>query len=370
MKKIFFRTFVCLSIVWSLTSIAFAGSGQGHEYGLVKHELQVYFDRLAEENAFSGSVLIAKQGKVLLKEGYGKADYEKNKRNNPSTIFSIASLGKAFTSMSIMILEERGLLSVNDTIADHIPEFPHGDLITIHQLLSHSSGLYLMVDNPLMIENSANYHTPEQVLEYFMYEPLRFEPGTQWEYCNSGFVTLGVIIERASGMNYRDFIKTNIFEPLGMIHTGYDPDDVEFLNKRATGYDDILSDPPVESFHIHPTVIFSAGAHYSTVKDMYKWDQALYTEQLVSAETLERIFTPNLGGYGYGWYSDNLEIDGEVHKHIWHWGDYPGFHSFFSRLVDDNVTIIILSNTSGATHTPDDLGLIAKQAAAIIFENE
>lgn len=367
MKKTTLRTLIVVLVVLSLLTFTFAKQSQGHGCGLIKQQLRAYFNQLMEEENFSGSVLVAEKGKVLLKKGYGIADYEKDKSNNPATIFSIASLGKAFTSMSIMILKERGLLSVDDTVADFIPEFPHGELITIHHLLSHTSGLFDFVYNPELWANMDKYHTPEEMLEYFMYEPLNFTPGTQWEYCNAGFVTLGVIIERVSCQTYRDFIKTNILEPLGMHHTGYDPDEVDFPNRKATGYDDITVEPPLVSAYIHPTIVYAAGAHYSTIMDMYKWDQALYTERLVSAETLEQIFTPVLAGYGYGWYVDNLEIAGQQHKHIWHWGDYPGFHSFFSRLVDDEITVIILSNTSGATHTPDDLGLYAKEAAAIVL---
>lgn len=368
MKKINMKTFVCLLVVLSLTTFTFAK----HEHGnsAVKEQLHDYFTQLTETEYFTGSVLVAEKGKVLLEKGFGMADYEKNKPNNKNTIFYMASLGKAFTSMSIMILEERGLLSVDDTIADYIPEFPNGESITLHQLLTHTSGLFDFPYNPLLWPNMDKYHTPDEMLEYFMYEPLNFDPGTQWEYCNSGFVTLGVIIERVSGLTYREFIEQNILTPLQMHHTGYDPDEVDFPNKRAVGYDDITVDPPVLGMYIHPSIVYAAGGHYSTVKDLYKWDQALYTEKLVSAETLDRIFTPGLGGYGYGWYIDELGINSQMHKHVWHWGDYPAFHSFFSRLVDDEITVIILCNKPGASHTPDDLGLVAKEAAGIVLGNE
>lgn len=360
-RKIFFHVISIILIAGVTTASA------ANDHAQVKENLRVYFQQLTEENNFSGSVLVAQNGKVLLEKGFGMADYVKLKANNRNTIFKTASLGKAFTSMCILILEERGLLSVNDTIADHIPEFPGGEAITLHQLMTHTSGLLDFLHNPEFWLHLDEYHTPDQMLEYFMYEPLTFEPGTSWSYCNSGFITLGVIIERISGMSYRDFIRREIFEPLGMRRSGFDPDEVDFPHRQAVGYDDITSDPPLVGLYIHPTVVYAAGGHYSTVDDMFKWDRVLNTEQLVAAETLERMFTPGLGGYGYGWYVDRMDIGGEMHRHAWHWGDYPGFHTFFSRLLDDDVTIIIMCNTSGVLHTPEDLGVVAHAAAEILL---
>ena len=367
MKKISMKTIVCLLVIWCFTGIIFAKAGNGNAYGLLKQKLNAYFEQLAAEEYFSGSVLVAKDGKILLQKGYGLANIEEDIRNKSNTVHAIASMTKAFTAMSIMMLEERGLLSVNDTVDMYVPEIPYGDQITIHHLLNHTSGLFEYTYNPDVWVNMDRFHTPEELLEYFIHEPLQFEPGTQWEYCNSGFVTLGIIIERISGMSYRDFIKTNILDPLKMRHTSYDPYDMDFPDK-AIGYDDISVSPPLRSPYLHPTVPYSCGAIFSTVKDLYKWDQALYTEQFVSAETLERMFTPGLGDYGYGWYIDNLEVNGKPHKQTWHWGAYIGFHSFFSRLIDDNVTIILLLNTSPVLGTQDELRPIVTHTAEILFQ--
>jgi CubicO group peptidase (beta-lactamase class C family) len=180
-----------------------------------------------------------------------------------------------------------------------------------------------------------------ELLDYFVDEPLDFVPGTEHRYSNSNYVTLGVIVENVSGLPFGDFIRQNILDPLGLDDTGYDPFEVDFPDK-ATGYDDITSTPPVpSSIDAHPTVPYAAGAMCSTVEDLYRWDQALYTEALVSAATLERMFTPGLGDYGFGWYIDELMVDGRPHKQIWHWGAYFGFHGYIARLVDDRVTIIL-----------------------------
>jgi CubicO group peptidase (beta-lactamase class C family) len=357
---------VCVLVIWSLTTVTFAGHGKG--YGHVKKQLQDYFQQEADAKALSGSVIIAKEGKILLKKGFGLADYEIGKPNNPGTVFAIASMTKAFTSMSIMILEERGLLSVNDLVSDYVPEYPNGDQMTIHNLLGMTAGIPNFL---LYVVEIGQLHTPEDLFESFMYEPLAFEPGTQYEYCNSCYVLLGMIIERVSGMTYRDFINTNILEPLNMRHTCYDPYDLEFLYKRAIGYDDITVDPPIFTTFLSASVAYSAGGIYSDVKDMYRWAQSLYTEQLVSSETLDRIFTPGFGDYGYGWWIDTLEINGEPHRHMWHWGSYWGFHGIISRLVDEKITCIILLNTTTpylATDEPTDLLNFVSNAAAIIFD--
>jgi len=344
------------------------GYANGHGYGLIKQKLNTYFNHLETEEYFSGSVLVAKKGKVLLQKGYGYANIEENIQNRANTVQAIASLTKGFTSMSIMILIERGLINLNDTVDMYVPELPVGNLITIHQLLNHTSGLFEYTLNPLVWDNTDKFHTPEDVLEYYIDQPLQFTPGTQWEYTNSGYITLGIIIDRVSGMSYRDFIRTNILNPLKMRHTSYDPYETDFPYK-AIGYDDISIYPPLRSAYLHPTIPYSCGAIYSTVKDLYKWDQALYTDKLVSMETLEQIFTPGLNNYGYGWYIDNLEISGQLHKHIWHWGAYVGFHSYFSRLVEDKVTIILLLNTSPVLGTQDELKPIIEDVAKIVLEN-
>jgi len=372
MKTVKFRSYLCLVIFVGCLVLSAPIYGRvdqpadGHRYGLIKQQLHDYFDQLCRDRPFSGTVLVAWQGKILLKKGYGMADYEAERPNTPATIFSIASLTKAFTAMSIMILEERGLLRVTDTIDRYIPGFPGGDRLTLHQLLNQSSGLFEFLNHPWLWENCTLYHEPVQLLCYYMDEALQFPPGTCFQYCNSNYITLGIIIERVSGLSYGDFLKQNILNPLQLKSTGYSPDGC-LLNRMAKGYDDITAYPPVPTMEFHLSLAFSAGAMYSTVEDMYEWDRALYTEKLVSAASLEKLFTPGLGDYGYGWFIDNLAIDGQAHKHIWHWGAYFGFHSFISRLVNDELTVILLLNISPALGTAEDLKPLATEAARIVL---
>jgi CubicO group peptidase (beta-lactamase class C family) len=367
MKRFLKRACVIFLVMGCVTTLGLAKNGHGHGYGLVKQQLDAYFSQLEEAKTFTGTVLIAKEGKVLFQKGYGMANYEEGIPNKANTVHAIASLTKAFASMSIMMLEEKGLLSVDDTIADYIPDFPNGDQVTLHHLLSQSSGLFDYLYNPDIWMNIEQFHNPEDLLQYYMFEPLQFEPGSKHEYSNSNYITLGIILEHVSGMTFRDFIKANILDPLNMKHTSYDPYETDFPDK-AIGYD--LIDPPLVSMYCHPSIPYTAGAIYSNVMDLYRWDQALYTEKLVSRATLQKIFTPGHGDYGYGWYINDLEVAGQLHKHIWHWGSYFGFHGFISRMVDDKVTVILLLNISPTLGTPDELKPIVSHAAGIVFAND
>ncbi len=354
----------------TLAAPAAAHPGEGHAYGLVKQDLKLYFQTLTDAEAFSGAVLVARDGHILLKRGYGMADYEQGIRNRRDTVFAVASFTKAFTSMSIMILEERGLLAVDDTVAEHIPGYPNFELITIRNLLNQTSGLLEYLLNPALFANIELPHTPVELLDYFVHAPLVFPPGTQHQYSNSNYITLGVIIEQVSGLPFREFIRLNITGPLEMYDTSYDPFEVDFPDK-ALGYDDIATDPPTPaSIYVHPTIPYTAGAMCSTVEDLYVWDQALYTEALVSAATLEEMFTPGLGDYGFGWSVDELMVDGQPHRPIWHWGSFFGFQGYISRLVDDRVTIIIQFNLTPTVDGPYALRPMAEDVAAIVFSHD
>jgi CubicO group peptidase (beta-lactamase class C family) len=367
MKKIILRTCITVLVIVGVVNFCLAKDNNGKCYDQVKQQLNAYFSQLEESKTFSGAVLIAQKGQVIFKKGCGMANYEAGIPNNPNTVFAIASLTKAFTCMSIMMLEERGLLSIEDTIADHIPDFPNGDQVTIHHLLSQSSGLFEYLYNPDIWNNIDRYHTPEELLLYFMNEPLQFEPGSRFEYSNSNYITLGNIVERVSGLPFRDFVRQNILAPLKMKHTGYDPLETDYFPNRAVGYD--LIDPPLVSMYCHPSIPYTAGAMYSTVLDLFKWDQALYTERLVSKATLQKIFTPGHGSYGYAWYIDELDVNGLMHKQIWHWGAYFGFHGYISRLVNDQITVILLLNISPTLGAPDELRPIVQDAVGIVLGN-
>lgn len=369
MKKVLIGTIMCLFLLTGIPNHILSGSNRGNAYGLTKQHLDDYFTQLESAKRFSGSVLVAKRGKIVFQHGYGKTDYERNIDNKAGTVYSIASLTKAFTAMSVMILAERGQLRLSDTVATYIPAIRGGEQVTLTHLLSQSSGLFDYLYNGELWANFDRYHAPEDLLPYYMNEGLQFEPGSRFEYCNSNYVTLGIVVERVSGMPFREFLALNILEPLKMRHTGYDPENLDCVEK-ALGYDDITTDPPfrnIFTLYFHPSIAYAAGAMYGTVGDLYKWDQALYTEKLVSTRSLQKIFTPGHGNYGFGWYVDEVEVLGKRYKQAWHWGDYFGFHGYISRLTEEKVTVILLLNTSSFTGTPGELKPLVQEILETIL---
>lgn len=307
------------------------------EYSELQKSLDDFFAN--DKTAFSGSVLVAIDGKIILKKGYGMADYEKQIPNSPETVFKIGSITKQFTSMAVMMLEERGFLSVNDPISKYIPDYKGVDKITIHNLLSMTSGISEYAGDDWY--DCERYYTVEELVSRIREKPIRFEAGTKYEYCNSNYILLGYIIEKVSGMEYGDFLEQNIFIPLKMNNTRYDYKEDQLKNK-AKGYirvGDITKKNNAASSIMNMSYGYAAGGLYSTVEDMYKWDRALYTEKLVKRETLDRMFTPNLEGYGYGWI-----IPQNYRGLVRHDGYVKGFTAEFLRIVDHKATIIILKN--------------------------
>ena len=381
MKRVTFKMLVGVFMIWTLTVFTFGqiSEVQCHRHGRVRKQLDAYLNGLVKEGKFSGSALVAKDGKIILKKGYGMANYEEEKPNRPVTVFSIASMSKAFTAVSILMLQDQGLLNIHDTIDQYLPWFPYGDQITIHHCLSHTSGLFLYLNDAnsdfWVYGDLTKYYEPYELLDYFVNRPLYFEPGTDWMYCNSGYVVLGIIIEELSGMTFREFINTNILKPLRMRHTSYDQYGTDFLNQKAVGY---AANPPLyppEWFKWQPSVIYSAGGMFSTVVDMYKWDQALYTNKLLSRDALKAMFSPYAENYGYGWFNTYMDHNGQMHKQIWHPGTMPGFHSIINRFVDDRLTVILLANVSTpyvdlSNLSHFDLKYFSEDLARIVLDNK
>ncbi len=331
MKRIISLVMIVTLVCALLTSCA------SEDYSELTKKLDDYFTN--NVTAFSGSVLVAIDGKIILNKGYGMADYEKQIPNTPQTMFKIGSITKQFTAMAIMMLEEHGLLSVNDPITKYIPDFKGGDKITIHHLLSMSSGIgdYLYSD----WGNCNRNYKVEDIIQRIKNKPIIFEAGTSFHYSNSNYALLGYIIEQVSGVEYGEFLKKNIFKPLKMENTYYDYKEDQFKDK-AVGYSgifDIKRKDNTLSNVMDISYPYAAGGLYSTVEDLYKWDQALYTEKLVKKETLKKIFTPNLENYGYGW-----NIPREYKNFVCHSGHVSGFISSFQRYMEHKAVVAILMN--------------------------
>ena len=313
-----------------------------------------------ERETFTGAVLVARNDEILLSQGYGWADRDNQTPNTPQTKYRLGSITKQFTAMAILILQSREQLNVQELICRYLPECPDSwQEITIHHLLTHTSGIPNLTDFPDFKTFKAIPTTPEQTIVRFKDKPLDFQPGEKWSYSNSGYVLLGYIIEQVSGQSYEMFLQQNIFDPLQMTNTGYDHDD----GSLATGYAGVDShwEKPDD---IDMTLPYAAGGLYSTVEDLYRWDQALYTEQLVPQESLDLMFTPYVKtaftglSYGYGWVVGRMN----QHQAVSHGGGIDGFVTEIRRYIDDEVTIIILSNRQ-TTNVPQ----IADQIGWVVF---
>lgn len=310
--------------------------------------IDAYLAELEDDNAFTGSVLVAYDGEVLLAEGYGQADRKTGEPNTPQTRFRICSVTKQFTAMAILMLQNQGKLDVQDSICDHITFCPADwKKITIHQLLTHTSGIPDFVGLPGYEATKGQPTTPEELISRFSDEPMEFKPGTRWRYSNSGYILLGYIIELASGQPYSEFIEDNIFEPLGMADSGYDYNQ-EVRTKGYTGEGAHWR----EADYLHVSVPYAAGALYSTVEDLLRWDQALYSEGLVPQALLDAMFSPfaesPIGRFGYGWIISTDRGRQLIH----HGGGGDGFKSMIARYPDNRVTIILLSNRQSMNPRP------------------
>lgn len=302
--------------------------------------LDEYMKTLEKNHNFYGSVLVAKGGKILLDDAYGYTDLQQNIKNKPQTRFAIGSVTKQFVATSIMQLNEKGLVDLQDSISKYIPEVAHGDKITIHNLLSHTSGLMNFTESPDFF--TINSNKAMDMVKIINDSPLMFNPGEDFHYSNTNYLLLGILVEKLSGMSYDDYLYENIFKPLNMMDTGISYKDNNTYD--ATAYSGHIEVAPIDD-ELLLGKAHGAGSMYSTVEDLYRWDRALDRGDLLKEETIEKIFAehtdaPGIGSYGYGWMIANSEIG----KKVFHGGNTLGFTASINRYIDEDITIIILSN--------------------------
>jgi CubicO group peptidase (beta-lactamase class C family) len=302
--------------------------------------LDQYMTAQNQVKGFTGTVLVMKQNKVLLRKAYGMADRELNIPNTPESKMEIGSLTKQFTAASVLQLVEQGKLSLDDKLSKFFPAFYKGDSVTIHMLLNHSSGIPSFTDLPGFDKVEKLAWSRDSMIAFFNNKPYDFSPGTNYKYNNSGPFLLVHIIEKVSGMSYEAYLQKNILEKLGMTNTGLNSWD-KILPLRAKGYE-MVKNKVVNAPYIALEWPFSSGAMYSTIDDLYKWDRALYSNIVLTTGSLQKMFTPNKGNYGYGFFIDSLE----KHPRIRHTGGIPGFNSHMARFPQDDVFIIVIGNTA------------------------
>jgi CubicO group peptidase (beta-lactamase class C family) len=326
-----------------------------------------------EQARFNGAVLVAHRGKVIYRKAYGWANAEWGKANTPTTRFRIGSITKQFTAMLILELMEEGKLRLDGTIRDYLPEYPApaGDQVTIHQLLTHTSGIPSYTDQPgFFAERSRTPMAPMRLLATFDSLPFDFPPGTLWRYNNSGFVILGAIIERLTGMGYDEALRSRILEPLGLKETGYDWS-ADIIPERASAYNMTLGGLR-HADYIDMSLPHAAGAMYSSADDLWRWDQALAARKLLKPETYQLFESPHVASpvfshYAYGWFVDKVARGaGDSATAIFHAGGINGFVTMNFRVPEDGIAIIWLDNTaSGAPLHTEILKLIYGQPVTL-----
>ncbi|MDO6473478.1 serine hydrolase [Maribacter sp. 1_MG-2023] len=339
-------------------------------FGQTKSE---QIDELLKEylaySKFNGSALVAKDGKVIFKKGYGMANMEWDIPNNPNTKHRLGSVTKQFTAMLILQLAAEGKLDLQAPITTYLPEYPkeNGDKITTHHLLTHTSGIPNYTSFPDFFKDvSRDPYTLEEFTTKFQDMDLEFTPGEKFNYSNSGYFLLGVLIEKLSGKTYEEMLDEKIFFPLGMKESGFDHHST-ILKNRATGYEK-NGNGFINSPFLDMSIPYAAGSLYATVEDLYLWDQALYTNKLLSQEFMDMYFKPHIPAFGsfhyaYGWMVGNEALGNTTDSIavITHGGGINGFNTQISRQLSDKSLIVLLNNTGGAP-----LGKITQSILGII----
>jgi CubicO group peptidase (beta-lactamase class C family) len=291
--------------------------------------------------------LIARGGRTIFRRATGLADLEFSTMLEADMIFRIGSVTKQFTAAGILLLADRAKLSLDDDITKYVPDLDTGGRrITLEHLLTHTSGIANYTDLPAWRSSWGSDLTPPQIIDLFRHAPLTGEPGAAWRYSNSGYILLGAVIEKVTGRPYAEFMRNQVFLPLGLTQTMYD-DPRRVLPRRARGYvrdGDGFANAP----YLSMTQPFAAGALVSTVDDLARWDAALTAGRLLSAASIGRMFTPyrltsgESSGYGLGWQLASHE----GHAFAEHGGGIPGFSCDVIRLADDRTYVAVLSNQS------------------------
>ena len=304
--------------------------------------------RYHDYGQFDGAALVAENGKVIFKKGYGFANREWEIPNEPDTKFPIGSITKQFTAMLIMQLVEEGKIKLEGKVIDYLDNYRKdtGEKISIHHLLSHTSGLANWNGLPNFAEDQKNGpFSVEQHIKLFCSGDLTFEPGTRFNYSNPGYCILGAIIEKVTGKTFEQCLKDRIFDPLNMKNSGYAHHKSIIMN-RAIGY--VKHGSLYQNARSYDTSIgFASQMLYSTVEDLYLWDQALFTEKLLPKEHLNLMYKQySPVPYGYGWCINKIaqETSTDSILSVFHPGNTFGFHSFIIRIIDHRYLVVLLSN--------------------------
>lgn len=323
--------------------------------------VDAHVERYLETGNFSGVVLAARGDEVLLAKAYGMASLELDVPNSTETVFHLASTSKPFTTTAILLLAEDGRLAVTDPLSRFVPGFPRGERITLHHLMINSTGIANINAQPIYEELERRRETPESLLEVIRDLPASFEPGERYEYSNSNYNLLALVIERASGLSYGEFLERRIFAPLGMTHSGHHGDAAAIIPGRAEGYSPVGLAALERAPWIDWSVKTGNGSLYSTAADLLRFARALMRGELLSATSLRAMHTAYIASAGYGWFVRPRHGRPQVHIN----GRSPGFGSYLGIYPEDDLVVIVLGNIYNSF--PDAIG---DAVAGLVFGEE
>ncbi|GHF96424.1 serine hydrolase domain-containing protein [Thalassotalea marina] len=326
-------------------------------------KIKELIEKYRSDNNFNGVVLIAHRGEILFEGAFGYSNFEKALYNNIDTKFRIGSLTKSFTAVLVLKLVQEGKVKLDSPISDYLHYYRSdtGDQVTIRHLLTHTSGIPSFTELPYFRSavSRINYSVDEFTKRYCS-DDLSFKPGTQFKYSNSGYFILGSIVEKVTGQSFARVLKEKILFPLGMNNTGFENNLTNTPDNMATGYQGNLGQLE-QADYINMSVVFSAGAMYSTARDLLLWDRALYTEKILKRNYIEQMFEQSpVQNYGLGWSIDMIgKGAGEKQlKNVTHTGAINGFRSKISRIIDDEYLIVLLQNWNKNTINEVHQGVI------------
>lgn len=334
----------------------------GQQAKTIIQKLDEFLNSANAADRFNGTAIIAQKGQILLNKGYGFKNVGTNSLNDTHSIFQIGSITKSFTAVVILKLQEQGKLSVKDKLNKFLPDYPQGENISIHNLLTHTSGIYNYT-NDIDEGDTAIVCYPvskDRVLEVFKNKLLAFKPGKYFNYCNSGYFLLGMIIEKVTGLPYETVVREMIFNPLEMNNSGFDFKNLSDTHK-AQGYILLTKDTSKINYTIDSTVYYAAGAAYSTSTDIYKWVKAIANYKILSKNAWNQIFTRYKENYGYGFWMDSTLYGKNFIRHD---GRLAGFTSDFIYYPEDDISIVLLNNQSNYNNS---LSPVTMSLSLIVF---
>lgn len=312
-----------------------------------------------KSSSFSGEILVARKGKVLVNKGYGLANREHSTAVTSQTRFYIASISKSFTAAAILLLQERGKLRVTDPVSRFISDFPNGEQITIHHLLTHTSGIPDYVRFPDFTEISQKAYSTKDAVELFRNKPLTFKPGERSSYSNSNYVLLAHIIEKLSGLSFEEFLRANFFQPLGLKNTGQEKAPEGSIPRMATGYVPVELHGFERARYFDHSISTGAGSLYSTPEDLAAWIQGLFAGRVLTIGSVEQMYQVHSDGTaGYSWTLRKLWDRDVIIENGW---DGVGFAGTLMYVPKDEVTIVVLGNLNISSVT----GEIANNVTAL-----